>query len=103
MGKTKRVVTFLGISALALMSVRAADDALSIHDADCPFFGASHDKLVQASLRGFRNGQMVRVAGALPAAHERALSALTDSVTSALAAPPPGTRTGNLDDPATSN
>src|SRR5271165_2322045 len=103
MGNIQRIATFLGISALALVGVRAGDDALSIQHADCPFFGPSHDKIVQASLRGFRNGQMVRIAGALPATHERALSALTDSVTSALAAPPPGTRTGNLDDPATSN
>jgi len=103
MGNLRRVATFLGISAVALMGVRAADDALSFQDADCPFYGTSHDKIVQASLRGFRNGQLVRVAGALPAAHERALSALTDSVTSALATPPPGTRTGDLNDPATSN
>ena len=103
MGTLRRVGTFLGISALALVAVRAADDVLSMQDANCPFFGANHDKIVQASLRGFRNGQLVRVAGTSPATHERALSTLTDSVTSALATPPPGTRSGSLNDPATSN
>jgi hypothetical protein len=106
-GKTRRVAIFLGISAAALIGVRAADQTLSddksaFQDADCPFYGPNHDKIVQASLRGFRNGQPVRIAGALPLVHERALSSLTDSVTSALATPP-GTRSGSIADPATAS
>ena len=60
---TRPIVILLGMSSIALLGLRAADDALSIADADCPFFGASHDKIVQASLRGFRNGKLVRAPG----------------------------------------
>src|SRR5579871_5954754 len=101
-GKTRRVAILLGTSALALVGVRAADDALAIQHAECPFFGASHDQIVQASLRGFRDGQLARIAGRIPT-HEQALSALTESVANSLAAPPPGTRTGAAADPASSN
>ena len=102
--RTRPVAIFLGISALALMGVRAADDALSIQHADCPFFGASHDKIVQGSMRGFRGGKLVEVPGSQSTLRDFAASKLTEAVVSSLgAAPPPGTRTGTIVDPATSN
>jgi hypothetical protein len=111
---TRPIVVFLGISALGLIGVRAADDTLSIQHADCPFFGADHDKIVQSSMRGFRGGKLVEVAGSRDTLRDYTASKLTESVVASLgtaasgtatlgAAPPPGTRTGTLADPATSN
>ncbi|HYL38710.1 MAG TPA: DUF1549 domain-containing protein [Bryobacteraceae bacterium] len=89
---TKRsIAMFLGVAAVALLGVRAADDTLAIEHADCPFFGPSHDKIVQASLRGFRSGKLVRVAGQ-QAARDFAASTLTETVASSLAAAPSGTQ-----------
>ena len=103
MARIRSIATFLGVSALALVGAYAADDALSIEHADCPFFGASHDKIVQGAMRGFRAGRLARVAGSQAESRDYAASALTQAVVSALSAPPPGTRTGTLADPASSN
>ena len=92
MARTRSVITLVGLSVLALAGVRAADDALSIADADCPFFGANHDKLVQASMRGFRDGKLVRIAGAQPATRDLAASALTEAVAASLANHPAAAR-----------
>src|SRR5580700_9526492 len=110
---TRPIVVFLGISALGLIGVRAADDTLSIQHADCPFYGADHDKIVQGSMRGFRGGKLVEVAGSRTALRDYTASKLTEAVVASLgtasgsastaAAPPPGSRTGTLVDPATSN
>ena len=93
----------LGISGLALIGLRAADDALSIEHADCPFFGSSHQKIVAGAMRGFRSGRLVRVSGSHANTRDFAASSLTEAVTSALSAPPPGTRTGTIADPASPN
>src|SRR5579863_4272706 len=103
MVRIRPIAIFLGISTVALIGVYAADDALSIEHADCPFFGASHDKIVQGAMRGFRSGRLVRVAGSQAESRDYAASALTQAVASALSTPPPGTRTGTLADPASSN
>ncbi len=81
-------------AALALMGVWAArllaadDAALTLEHADCPFFGPQHDTIVRASLRGFRSGRMVRIAGN-GAARPRdfAASSLTEKVASSVSAP----------------
>jgi hypothetical protein len=59
-----RVLTGLGVLAgLTVAGVLAADEVLQVNHSDCPFFGASHDKIVQASLRGFKDGKLVSIAG----------------------------------------
>ncbi|HTA66778.1 MAG TPA: DUF1553 domain-containing protein [Bryobacteraceae bacterium] len=95
---TRRSFTaFLGISTLGLVGVLASDETpLQIQHAECTFFGPDHDKFVQAASHGFRNGRPV---GAKP---DYKASALTQAVAAALP-PPPGTRTGTLMNPATSN
>ncbi|HLG99462.1 MAG TPA: DUF1549 domain-containing protein [Bryobacteraceae bacterium] len=102
MMRTRPIAIFLGVSSLALLGLYAADDALSIEHADCPFFGVSHDKIMQGAMRGFRNGRLAHVAGSQAPSRDYAASALTEAVASSLGAPP-GTRTGTLVDPATSN
>ncbi len=95
---TKRLFVALGISTLGLVVVLASDEApLQIQHAECTFFGPDHDKFVAAAARGFRNGRPVS-----PKPDYRA-SALTEAVAASLPPPPPGTRTGTLVDPATSN
>src|SRR6202795_3208866 len=96
---TKRTITaFLGVSTLGLVGVLASDETpLQIQHAECTFFGPNHDKFVQAAAHGFRNGRPV---GPKP---DYKASALTEAVAASLPPPPPGTRTGTLIDPATSN
>jgi hypothetical protein len=96
--RSRSIVVLVGVSALVLVGARAADDELPIEHADCPFFGPDHDRFLKGSLRGFRNGKLVRGPG-----RRFAASALTEAVTSSMPPPPPGTRTGSLIDPATSN
>jgi len=101
-----RVLAGFGVLAgLTLVGALAADEVLQINHSDCPFFGASHDKIVQASLRGFKDGKLVSVAGRdIAATHEYTLSSLTEAVAAALPeAAPPGTRTGDISNPATTN
>ena len=94
------MAVLLGGGVLALAGL-TADDALTIEHADCPFFGPSHDKLVQASLRGFRGGRLVRIGGAPGAAQPGDFSAsrLTEAVASSLAAP--GSHAAAAVDPST--
>jgi hypothetical protein len=100
---TKRsIAIFLSVSALTLLGVRAGDEALSIEHADCPFFGPDHDKIVQASLRGFRAGKPVRVSGRPGSSRDFAASALTESVASSLP-PPSGPVTINVTDASAPN
>jgi hypothetical protein len=100
---TKRsFAMFLGVSALALLGVSAADDALPIEHADCPFFGPSHDKFVQASMRGFSAGKLVHVTGQSGvAARDLAVSALTEAVASSIPKASAGTSTPAVFDPTT--
>ncbi len=86
--RSKRWMILLGCGVVALAGLWAGDDALSIEHADCPFFGPSHDKFVQASLRGFRGGRLVRL-DAPGAAQPRDFSAsrLTETASSMIAAP----------------
>ncbi|HEY6390949.1 MAG TPA: DUF1549 domain-containing protein, partial [Bryobacteraceae bacterium] len=102
MVKSRTVAILVGASAFALIgALAAADDALPVEHAECTFFGANHDKFVQAGARGFVAAG--RLAGPASAAQEFQASGLTQAVASALPPVPPGTRTGSLIDPATSN
>jgi uncharacterized protein DUF1549/uncharacterized protein DUF1553 len=102
MVKKRSIAVFLGMGAAGLLGLRA-DDALPVEHAECTFFGPNHDKFVQAGRRGFRAGRPVKIAEASAvAAGNYSASALTEAVTASLA-PPPGTRTGALIDPATTN
>ena len=102
---TRSIAFLLGISGLTLMGLLGADYAadrldskLQIQHAECTFFGARHDHFADSGKRGFRGGQVVDFTQRAIAA-----SAATDAVASALPPPPPGTRTGSLIDPATTN
>src|ERR1700693_6262739 len=99
MDKKRVFGAFLGVSTLVFVGVSLASDEspLQIQHAECPFFGPDHDKFVQAATHGFRDGRPV---GPRP---EYRASALTEMVAAALPPPPPGTRTGSLIDPATTN
>src|SRR5689334_23132408 len=98
MVKKRSIAAFLGVSAMGLVAVLASDEnTLQIQHAECTFFGPDHDKFVQAAARGFREGRPVGPR------QEYSASALTDAVVAALPPPPPGTRTGSLIDPATTN
>jgi len=102
MVKSRTVTILAGAASFALMgalTAAAADDALPVEHAECTFFGANHDKFVKAGARGFVAGRLVGPA----AAQESQASDLTQAVVSALPPVPPGTRTGSLIDPATSN
>src|SRR5438552_14846137 len=103
MAKKRSIAVILGFGAVGLLGLRAADDALPVEHAECTFFGPDHDKFVKAAGRGFRAGRPVKIAaGSASAARDYSASALTEAVTASLA-PPPGTRTGSLIDPATTN
>jgi hypothetical protein len=94
----KRLVGFIfAIFGLGLIGALTADDTLAIQHAECPFFGPDREKFVSAAARGFRNGRQV---GLTP--HDLRASSLTESVAAAMPAPP-GTRTGDLFDPATAS
>ncbi len=103
---TKRsIALLLGISGLTLIGVLASDDdasglgpALPVEHAECTFFGPNHDNIVKAASRGFVGGQP-----ASPMVQASAAAALTEAVAAALPPVPPGTRTGSLIDPATTN
>ncbi len=96
--KKRGLVAIWGISTLGLVGVLASDDATpDVQHAECTFFGPGHDKFVKAGARGFRDGR------AVGPAREYKASELTEAVVASLAGPPPGTRTGSLIDPATSN
>ena len=98
MVKKRSIAAFLGVSAMGLVAVLASDEnTLQIQHAECTFFGPDRDKFVQAAARGFREGRPVGPR------QEYSASALTDAVVAALPPPPPGTRTGSLIDPATTN
>src|SRR5258708_34469698 len=99
MVKSRTVAILAGASVLALMATLASEDALPVEHAECPFFGANHDKFVQAGSRGFVGGQLVGPA----VAQQSQASELTQAVVAGLPPVPPGTRTGSLIDPATSN
>ncbi len=99
MVKSRTVAILAGVSALALMGTLASEDALPVEHAECTFFGANHDKFVQAGSRGFVEGRLVGPA----AAQQSQASDLTQAVVAGLPPVPPGTRTGSLVDPATSN
>ncbi len=100
MVRNRTIATLVGVSAFTLIgALTAADDALPVEHAECTFFGANHDKFVQAGARGFVAGRLVG-----PAAQQQSqASELTQAVAAALPAIPPGTRTGSLIDPATIN
>jgi hypothetical protein len=102
--RKQSVVVSLGISAVALMSVFAADEKdvalrkpLTVEHAECTFFGPERDKFVDAGKRGSHHGRVIDLT-----AHALAASELTAAVTSAVPPPPPGTRTGDLIDASTS-
>ena len=99
MDKKRVFEAFLGVSTLVFVgAVLASDESpLQIQHAECTFFGPDHDKFVQAATHGFREGRPV---GPKP---EYRASALTEAVVASLPPPPPGTRTGSLIDPATTN
>jgi hypothetical protein len=96
---TKRsIAALLVVSTLGLVVVLASDEnALQIQHAECTFFGPDHDKFVQAATRGFRDGRPIGPP------REYKASTLTEAVVASLPPPPPGTRTGSLIDPATTN
>jgi len=99
MDKKRVFGAFLGVFTLVFVGVSMASDEtpLQIQHAECTFFGPDHDKFVQAANHGFREGRLV---GTRP---EFRASALTEAVVASLPPPPPGTRTGSLIDPATTN
>ena len=103
MFRTGVVAGLVSVSGLALVGLLVADDALQVNHADCPFFGASHDKIVQGALRGFKSGRLVAAGGGnASASRDYSLSALTESVTAAMPEPP-GTRSGDISNPASPN
>ena len=97
----RSIALLLGISGFTLLGVLGSDDAtgpaLPVEHAECTFFGSDHDKVVKAASRGFVEGQP-----AGPVAQSTA-SAMTNAVVAGLPPVPPGTRTGSLIDPATTN
>lgn len=95
--RKRPVWVIFAILGLGLIGVLTADDTLAIQHAECPFFGPDGEKFVSAAARGFRNDRPV---GLTP--HDLRASSLTESVAAAMPAPP-GTRTGDLFDPATAS
>lgn len=95
----RSLALLIGLSACTLVGLRAFDDAASVvQHAECSFFGADHDKYVNATLaEAARHG----VKGVAAQPHK--LSDLTNAVVAAQASAPPGTRTGALVNPATAN
>src|SRR5258706_11579215 len=99
MVKSRTVAILAGVGVFALMGTLVSDDALPVEHAECPFCGANHDKFVRAGSRGFVACQLVGPA----AVQQSQASELTQAVVAGLPPVPPGTRTGSLVDPATSN
>jgi Protein of unknown function (DUF1549)/Protein of unknown function (DUF1553) len=100
MVKSRTVAILAGAAAFGLIgALTAADDALPVEHAECTFFGVDHDKVVKAGARGFVAGRLVGP----DAAQQSRASELTQAVAGALPPIPPGTRTGSLIDPGTSN
>ena len=98
MSRKRLILAFLSGSTVGLFALLASGETpLQIQHSECTFFGPDHDKFVQAATRGFRNGRPVGPP------REYQASALTEAVVAALPPPPPGTRTGSLIDPATTN
>src|ERR1700675_1024112 len=104
MVKSRKIAILAGASAFVLIgALAAADDALPVEHAECTFFGPHHDKIVKAGSRGFVAGRLVGPAAVQPQQAQSEASDLTQAVVAALPPVPPGTRTGSLIDPATSN
>jgi hypothetical protein len=101
MVKSRKIAILAGASAFVLIGALAADDALPVEHAECTFFGPHHDKIVRAGARGFVAGRLVGPASVQQRRSQA--SDLTEAVVGALPPVPPGTRTGSLIDPATSN
>jgi hypothetical protein len=103
MMRKRSVAVLLGISGFVMVGVLRSDTAAKVvQHAECTFFGADHDKYVNAMTQeAIRRG--VISAPALTTMAPRSASALTDAVVNGLPPAPPGTRTGSLIDPATSN
>src|ERR1700682_6488363 len=98
----RKIAILSGAAAFALIGALAsADDALPVEHAECTFFGPHHDKIVRAGARGFVRGRLVGPAAVQQ--EQSQASDLTQAVVAALPPRPPGTRTGSLIDPATSN
>ncbi|HYL78968.1 MAG TPA: DUF1553 domain-containing protein [Bryobacteraceae bacterium] len=97
------IAILVGISGFAVVGVLRSDDAASVvQHAECSFFGADHDKYVNAATReALRQGVIQSRGMQHPAAYPA--STLTDAVVAGLPPVPPGTRTGSIVDPATSS
>jgi hypothetical protein len=101
--RKRSIAIVLGISGLATVGVLRSDDAASVvQHAECSFFGADHDRFVNASIREATRHGVISPSGQVdPSGQRYSPSALTAAVVAGLPAAPPGTRTGSIVDPAT--
>jgi hypothetical protein len=104
MMRKRSIAVLLGLSGFTIVGVLRSDDAASVvQHAECSFFGANHDKFVNAAtMEAVRHG-VISSTGQQGASAKYSASALTNAVVGGLAPAPPGTRTGSIVDPATSS